>query len=113
MAPPSGLMEIAVTGSARPGSVTVGEPTYRATREAIEYRALEEPLELKGKAEPVQAFAVGRAESSRTRQVSVQRLPLTGRNAELGAVSPTEFIPVAEETGLILAIGTWVLRPSL
>ena len=45
--------------AAQPGSVTVGERTYRATREAIEYRALE-PLTLKGKAEPVPAWeAVG------------------------------------------------------
>src|SRR5207249_12059585 len=39
----------------RPGSVTVGEATYRATREAIEYTTLE-PLQLKGKAEPVPAW---------------------------------------------------------
>ena len=36
----------------RPDSVTVGESTYRASREAIAYERLE-PLTLKGKEEPV------------------------------------------------------------
>jgi diguanylate cyclase len=46
----------------------------------------------------------------RTGSISGLEALLRWTNADLGAVSPAEFIPVAEETGLILGIGTWALR---
>jgi diguanylate cyclase (GGDEF)-like protein/PAS domain S-box-containing protein len=52
-------------------------------------------------------------------QVSLSDGRLTGaevllrwRHPDLGEVSPAEFIPITEDTGQILQIGTWVLRTA-
>jgi diguanylate cyclase (GGDEF)-like protein len=37
---------------------------------------------------------------------------LRWEDAELGTVSPAEFIPIAEQTGIILALGEWVFEQA-
>ena len=48
----------------------------------------------------------------RTGGISGMEALLRWKSAALGSVPPVEFIPVADDTGLILPIGDWVLRTA-
>jgi len=50
---------------------------------------------------------------TQTRQINGAEALLRWQHPEWGMVSPSEFIPVAEECGLILSIGDWVLEQSI
>ena len=70
---------------AAPGAIYATAEILERSDTTFETTELE-PFTVKGKAAPVQAWSVGAAKGSKTRHVSLTKLPLTGRNVELGVI---------------------------
>ncbi len=89
----------------RPESVTVGESTYGASREAISYERLE-PLRLKGKEEPVPAWEATGVLAEPRQATGRAQTPLIGREEEAGLLmSLVDRVQREERPHLVTVIG--------
>jgi diguanylate cyclase (GGDEF)-like protein/PAS domain S-box-containing protein len=80
------------------------DQTKRTTQLEMALRHAIERNELSVHYQPIIALAAKRV-------IGFEAL-LRWQHPEMGAVSPIEFIPIAEESGLIFEIGAWVMRQA-
>jgi hypothetical protein len=90
--------------AAEPGTVIVGERTYRATKDIVEFQPLP-PLALKGKAEPVPAWqAIGVGAQAAGRRAARVESPLVGRDDELTLLLDVQARTVRERRAHLMTV---------
>jgi class 3 adenylate cyclase len=87
---------------AEPGTIFATAAVLDRCDTVFESTALP-PFEVKGKAEPLHAWSVGRVQGATRRAAALQKLPLTGRNAELGVVRKA-FTSAKSGTGRLIEL---------